>query len=583
MRKNCYFVLLLSVTLFLFSCSKDEVNPEITFDQVDEQIRNLSEYTFTSESGQKEIKFTTNCDWSVNIVGDVTWCKLSKLSGGSGSQSITISVDDNPFYEDRYVTLQFVVGDKYESVSVCQKEKHGILLTRDMYELPVAGGNIDIEVKSNIEYSIVVPEEFKDWIHESSNSTSTRSLTTYNKTYKIDPSEEYSKREGFLLVESANREDTVTVYQAGEGILILSQNEFNLSSSAQEIEIDIKSNFNYEITMPNVNWISTANSDTRSVSSNIVKLCIAENTSYDSRNASVFFYDKNSSLSDTVVINQSQVNAIIVSQKEFNFFEDGGYANVDVNASVKYTSNINCSWIQEVKPATSAKARRALEKSSVKYQILASDDKNLDRTGTIKIENVATGTSESIIVHQKKAIKLNTNETVLYIGANVQIVAENALDNKSMTWTSSNNNIATVDQNGKITAVASGTATITVTSASGKYSNSVNVTVKSIEDDVVVTSKNADFVGTVQNYTIQNNTSYDLVLTHMYVRETWNFQPVLLEDKDMNETIKPGSSYSYGVDGNLGTGLYSHQHYIFTFSCNGLTFVKEGDATSSGL
>lgn len=46
-------------------------------------------------------------------------------------------------------------------------------------------------------------------------------------------------------------------------------------------------------------------------------------------------------------------------------------------------------------------------------------------------------------------------------------------DNKRVTWQSSDEKVATVDENGKVTAVGNGTATITATSVSRQlYSDS---------------------------------------------------------------------------------------------------------------
>lgn len=51
-------------------------------------------------------------------------------------------------------------------------------------------------------------------------------------------------------------------------------------------------------------------------------------------------------------------------------------------------------------------------------------------------------------------------------------------DNKRVTWKSSDEKVATVDESGKVTAVANGTATITATSVSGGYTANVTITVK---------------------------------------------------------------------------------------------------------
>lgn len=62
-----------------------------------------------------------------------------------------------------------------------------------------------------------------------------------------------------------------------------------------------------------------------------------------------------------------------------------------------------------------------------------------------------------------------------------QFVAEvipSYADNKKVTWKSSDENVATVDQSGKVTAVGNGTASITATSVSGSYTKTVSVIVK---------------------------------------------------------------------------------------------------------
>lgn len=63
-------------------------------------------------------------------------------------------------------------------------------------------------------------------------------------------------------------------------------------------------------------------------------------------------------------------------------------------------------------------------------------------------------------------------------------------DNKTITWTSSNEKVATVDKDGKVTAVANGTATITATSADGKHSATATITVKIAPEKLTLTAEN---------------------------------------------------------------------------------------------
>ncbi len=63
----------------------------------------------------------------------------------------------------------------------------------------------------------------------------------------------------------------------------------------------------------------------------------------------------------------------------------------------------------------------------------------------------------------------------------VTIKPDNAT-NQNVKWTSSDESVATVDQNGKVTAVSAGTATITVTTNDGNHSATCTVTVTKKQD-----------------------------------------------------------------------------------------------------
>lgn len=77
-------------------------------------------------------------------------------------------------------------------------------------------------------------------------------------------------------------------------------------------------------------------------------------------------------------------------------------------------------------------------------------------------------------------VTLNKTTTSIEAGQSEQLTATvlpaNA-DNKSVTWSSNNTAVATVDNNGNVSALAAGTATITVTTADGNKTATCTVTV----------------------------------------------------------------------------------------------------------
>ena len=85
------------------------------------------------------------------------------------------------------------------------------------------------------------------------------------------------------------------------------------------------------------------------------------------------------------------------------------------------------------------------------------------------------------VIKKVKSISLDATSMKLNIGSTKKVkVTFNPIDasNKKVTWKSSNTKVATVDANGKVTAKAKGTATITVTTEDGKKTATCKITVK---------------------------------------------------------------------------------------------------------
>ena len=105
------------------------------------------------------------------------------------------------------------------------------------------------------------------------------------------------------------------------------------------------------------------------------------------------------------------------------------------------------------------------------------------------------------------SITLNKSNITLSKGTSETLKAtinpSDATDDKTLKWTSSNPNIATVDNTGKVTAVGGGTATITVKSQNGKEASC----------EVKVTSKIESISLNKSNITLSKGTSVTLKAT----------------------------------------------------------------------
>ena len=123
-----------------------------------------------------------------------------------------------------------------------------------------------------------------------------------------------------------------------------------------------------------------------------------------------------------------------------------------------------------------------------------------------------------------QSLTLNQTSVTLDVGKYAELlvtVNPSNADNKEVSWTSSNFDIATVDQNGIVTAKKGGIATITVTSKEGGKTATCEVTVnKKVYDPIVPTSTIRKYEGTTLKYYVQNKQSY--YLTYIWMEDPYN-------------------------------------------------------------
>ena len=152
-------------------------------------------------------------------------------------------------------------------------------------------------------------------------------------------------------------------------------------------------------------------------------------------------------------------------------------------------------------------------------------------TATITVTAVGTNvsaTTETITVLTIEATGITINEGgywdtfELYEGETKQLTAtiqpENTTD-KTVTWSSDNTSVATVDQYGLVTAVSAGNARITAMTSNG-LSNSTNIRVKAIEPTgITINEKTGEIIP-------------------LYVGDTYQLSATVLPENAGNKTVR---------------------------------------------
>ena len=134
---------------------------------------------------------------------------MSLLSLFGWSQTMNIHYKSGQIEKHNMQTIEFIEftdsNEDEQGETVLKLAKNEILVNEN-------GGNILVEVRSNVEFGVVMPDA--EWIHEAS---STRGTNTYPMSYVISPNEADNSRTAKIIYYALNStlQDTLTVIQQG--------------------------------------------------------------------------------------------------------------------------------------------------------------------------------------------------------------------------------------------------------------------------------------------------------------------------------------------------------------------------------
>ena len=212
----------------------------------------------------------------------------------------------------------------------------------------------------------------------------------------------------------------------------------------------------------------------------------SKNVSWSSNNEAVATVDANGNVTaksaGTAVITATSTNGksagctVTVSRKEIPITE----ISLD-KSSATLTEGETTTLVATVLPENTTDSK------SVSWRSSNSEVATVDANGTVTAKRAGTAVITATSTNGKTAgctvtvskkeipiieISLDKSSATLTEGETTTIVAtvlpENTTDSKSVSWSSSNSEVATVDANGTVTAKRAGTAVITATSTNGK-------------------------------------------------------------------------------------------------------------------
>lgn len=389
MKKQLYVSILLFILLFGCQTEKQEIEkPTMPAFNI-----SLTQINFLSKESSQTVTVTSNSAWkaSVSPSGTSSWLTISTTEGKAESEIIQITASANEEYDDRIASIKISTATTSQTINVNQKKQSAILLSKNKYEVNKAGEQIEVIVQSNINFKIDIPQEAKSWI----TPVQTKGLETHNLLFKVSSNSSYETRTGEIRISEneGGLSETVNVFQAPGDALILSKKETNISDLGGNIQVELKTNIDYDVLCPD-KWIRKVN--TKSIRTDKVTFFVEANNNHNNRKGVVIFRDKISYLADTLTIHQVQKDALILSEKEFNLSLKGGAITIEVQSNIPHTITIpndSKSWIFNL----SAKSLTAYT-----YSFSVSPNQTDDsRTGRIIVESENKVKSDTINIYQE--------------------------------------------------------------------------------------------------------------------------------------------------------------------------------------
>ncbi len=218
------FYLLAMPLLLLGACSEtgEEIIPEIGID--------IQTSQFEDNGGVNRVTFTATTAWSVQI-DNGSWCSVEPTSGKAGEITLTVTTQPNTTPEERTATVKITAGDVEKSFTVTQKQKDVVTIENSTYEFEAAGGEVEITVSANVEYTYSIDDEAQSWV----SFKETRAVTTSTYVFEVAENELTEERTATISFTVTNGDESlnrvITITQAAAEVPAPAGNEIWYTST----------------------------------------------------------------------------------------------------------------------------------------------------------------------------------------------------------------------------------------------------------------------------------------------------------------------------------------------------------------
>ena len=168
--------------------------------------------TVSSESTSIDVQVTSNVAAKVIIPDGANWITESTTKATS-TNTFTFDIAENTEYDPREAVIRFVNEENgvSDSVIVTQVQKDAIVCAKTEYEMGPEGGLIEMDILTNVEIFLDIPEEQQSWL----SPVATKGLDTTMIVLLVAPMTNEEPRTGTVTLRDASStlSQTITITQ----------------------------------------------------------------------------------------------------------------------------------------------------------------------------------------------------------------------------------------------------------------------------------------------------------------------------------------------------------------------------------
>ena len=420
---------------------------------------------------------------------------------------------------------------------------------------------------------------------------------------QVDPNNTYDERSATVTIQDFKdgvSKRSFKVTQEGMKGLIVEENEYVVPMAGGTFTVNLKKNVNFTVEIPTTaTWITvqSTKAGTRGLEPATVTFNVAKNNTGNTRQAIIKIVGEGVN-PELISVTQDFKAFFKVTEKEFTLDELGGELEIHVNTNINFDVYSIVDWIYSYDRII-VDEENFIQKLRVDpYRPDLSDRLSRGRQTTFTIGNSAySDATATINVSQERTFYINEKNSIIdmLIGQRYGLSLIN-FNKKNYTWESDNKEVATVNEDGVISALSTGVANISVSSEDGKYSDYVMVNVEKPFDikDYVSGSWSyryaADTISQVRS-TIANSSQKTIYLKSYAL---YNDSSIVESDPNYNQMAVAGgsresssytpikSSKNYWAEWVF---YYDYKNYLLKINSSGeytITEVATAATTRSG-